>query len=286
MQRRCSGVLRSRRPPCEVSRASPASVRAGERRDLPLTKRWLPTVGATPSLLLRGAIGIWRSAAFRISWTHPLPLPDDLIACDSPTGLRLLAESAFAANYNSLSGNFESQSHPASCGVASCVVVLNALRGSHPRLTQSTFFTRTTGKKQVRGWLRIMFLKMTFPGMPLAQLAAWLRAHGAEATAFYASDVSLDSFRAMAKQSLSTEGEFMLVNYQRASLGQQAMAHISPLAAYHAGMDRLLVLDVARYKYPPVWVPTERLWRAMNTVADKTSGKTRGFVLVRGARFG
>ena len=131
-----------------------------------------------------------------------------------------------------------------------------------------------------------MLLRITFPGMPLAQLAAWLRAHGAEATAFYASDVSLDSFRAMAKQSLSTEGEFMLVNYQRASLGQQAMAHISPLAAYHGDMDRLLVLDVARYKYPSVWVPTERLWRAMDTVADKTSGKTRGFVVVRGARFG
>lgn len=162
-------------------------------------------------------------------------------------------------------------------------MVLNALRGSLPRLTQSTFFTPGTGKEQARGWLRMMLVRMTFPGMPLAQVAAWLRAHGAEATAFYASDVSLDSFRAMAKQSLRTEGEFMLVNYQRASLGQQAMAHISPLAAYNAVMDRLLVLDVARYKYPPVWVPTERLWSAMNTVADKTSGKTRGFVVVRGA---
>ena len=78
----------------------------------------------------------------------------------------------------------------------------------------------------------------------------------------------------------------MLVNYQRASLGQQAMAHISPLAAYNAVMDRLVVHDVARYKYPPVWVPTERLWSAMNTVADKTSGKTRGFVVVRGAPYG
>jgi hypothetical protein len=94
------------------------------------TKRWLPALGATPSLLLRGAVSVWRNVAFRISWTHPLHLPDDLIALDSPTGLRLLAESAFVANYNSLSGNFESQSHPAFCGVASCVVVLNALRGS------------------------------------------------------------------------------------------------------------------------------------------------------------
>ncbi len=42
---------------------------------------------------------------------------------------------------------------------------------------------------------------------------------------------------------------------------------------------KILILDVSRYKYPPVWVKTEDLWKAMNTV-DSTSGKTRGFVFV------
>jgi len=45
---------------------------------------------------------------------------------------------------------------------------------------------------------------------------------------------------------------------------------------------RVLMLDVARYKYPPVWIPLPALFAAMNTV-DTDSGKTRGFLLVHAA---
>jgi hypothetical protein len=38
-------------------------------------------------------------------------------------------------------------------------------------------------------------------------------------------------------------------------------------------------LDVASYKYPPVWVKADELWQSMNTI-DNDGGKTRGFVLV------
>jgi hypothetical protein len=51
------------------------------------------------------------------------------------------------------------------------------------------------------------------------------------------------------------------------------------VAAYDLASDQFLILDVARFKYPPVWVKAERLWLAMNTI-DRASGKTRGFVLV------
>ena len=84
--------------------------------------------------------------------------------------------------------------------------------------------------------------------MGLADLAALLRAHGVDAAAFYASQVGLDNFRAMAKQNLRTRGDFILVNYQRVVLGEEPMPHISPVAAYDAATDRLLVLDVAAYK--------------------------------------
>jgi hypothetical protein len=53
----------------------------------------------------------------------------------------------------------------------------------------------------------------------------------------------------------------MLVNYERAALGQAKTGHISPIAAYNAKADRLLVLDVATYKYPPVWVVVVRRTR-------------------------
>jgi Phytochelatin synthase len=72
----------------------------------------------------------------------------------------------------------------------------------------------------------------------------------------------------------------MLVNYERAALSQDKTGHISPIAAYNAKTDRLLILDVATYKYPSVWVSTEALWKAMNTV-DSASGRSRGFAVVR-----
>ena len=44
--------------------------------------------------------------------------------------------------------------------------------------------------------------------------------------------------------------------------------------------DRFLILDVARYKYPPVWVTASDLFAAMNTTDAANNNKTRGYVLV------
>jgi Phytochelatin synthase len=38
-------------------------------------------------------------------------------------------------------------------------------------------------------------------------------------------------------------------------------------------------LDVARYKYPPVWVKAADLFGAMNTTDAWTGGKSRGYVV-------
>ncbi|MFA5941649.1 MAG: phytochelatin synthase family protein [Sinimarinibacterium sp.] len=230
---------------------------------------------AVPLLLVLACAAIW-NAAFRAPPIHRLALPDGLIALESAAGQRPLGESDFNADYEILSHHFEPQSRPAFCGVASAVAVLNALRGPHARLTQSSFFTDTTDS--VRSSLRI-----TFGGMTLEQLAELLRAHGAEATVFHAADADLVTFRRIARENLQTAGDFLLINYQRAVLGQGESGHISPVAAYDARTDRLLVLDVAAYKYPPVWVSAEALWNAMNTV-DPASERSRGFVVVREPR--
>ena len=72
----------------------------------------------------------------------------------------------------------------------------------------------------------------------------------------------------------------MIVNYLRKSIGQEIGGHISPLAAYDDDTDRFLILDVARYKYPPVWVTAADLYAAMNTVDSDNDNKTRGYVLI------
>jgi len=238
-------------------------------------KRLSRIVGVSASLLfvIAGA-GIW-NAAFRAPSMDRLTLPADLISAESATGKGLLDEKQFIADYEILARNFESQARPAYCGVASSVVALNALRSSEPRLTQSTFFTDAAS--HVRGPLQT-----TFGGMTLAELGALLRAHGADVTTYYAADTELNAFRSLAQQNLKSAGDFLLVNYQRGVLGQKEMGHISPVAAYNAATDRMLILDVAAYRYPPTWVSTAALWNAMNTL-DGDSGRSRGFVVVRGA---
>ncbi len=223
-------------------------------------------------LLAWTGLSVW-NAAFRTPSFNRLPLPDSLIAADSSAGQKLFVSSQFTADYDDLTSHFVAQSRPAFCGVASSVVVLNALRHSAPQVNQSTFFDDAVSR--VRGMLAV-----SFGGMTLAQLRDLLQAHGVDATLTYASDTTLDAFRALAQENLKAHGDFVLVNYQRGKIGQRETGHISPLAAYHAASDRFLILDVAAYKYPPVWVSAQALWEAMNAV-DNASGRTRGFVVVK-----
>jgi hypothetical protein len=73
-----------------------------------------------------------------------------------------------------------------------------------------------------------------------------------------------------------------LKGFAVALVGQERGGHISPLGAYDDKADRFLILDVARYKYPPVWVAASDLFDAMNTPDSDNDNKTRGYVLVSG----
>ena len=60
---------------------------------------------------------------------------------------------------------------------------------------------------------------------------------------------------------------------------QTGTGHFSPIGGYHAQKDMVLILDVARFKYPPHWVPLTLLWDAMDTI-DKATGLHRGYALL------
>jgi hypothetical protein len=117
-------------------------------------------------------------------------------------------------------------------------------------------------------------------GTTLDQLGGLLALHPLTVEVHHAADGGLDTFRAAAREYLATRGHFVIVNYLRKALGQQTGGHISPLAAYDGKEDRFLILDVARYKYPPVWVKASDLFDAMNTTDSANDNKTRGYVLV------
>jgi len=62
-------------------------------------------------------------------------------------------------------------------------------------------------------------------------------------------------------------------------LGQTGDGHFSPIGGYHAAKDLVLILDVARFKYPPHWVPLPLLHAALQP-HDPATGKARGYLLL------
>lgn len=68
----------------------------------------------------------------------------------------------------------------------------------------------------------------------------------------------------------------LVVSFSRPHLGQTGEGHFAAVAAYHAPTDSVLLLDVARYKYPPVWVAIPALYAALQPV-DLVTGQARGW---------
>jgi hypothetical protein len=222
-------------------------------------------------LIIAGAFsyGFWQMA-YHVPDSDPTPLPAQLIDANSEQGKALLASSEYKADYASIAENFEGQSRLAYCGVASSVIVLNAMQQSH--VTQQSFFDDATRRVMTP-------YDVAFGGMTLEQNEALLRAHELDVHAIHAADSSLEKFRDIVKQNLATPDDYLLVNYSRKPLGEDGGGHFSPLAAYDAASDEVLIMDVTDYNYPPTWAPLPLLWNAMNTT-DSSSQQTRGFVEV------
>jgi hypothetical protein len=211
-----------------------------------------------------------------------LPISPQLIPFTSTEGEKLLLDSQSKADYFLLSNQFVTQVNQAYCGVASSVMVLNALGLPAPEssqykpfkvFTQENFFDRVETKQVVSPEV------VSKRGMTLVQLGGLLTSHAAKVKVYYGADVDLNQFRSLLVQNLSARDNFAIINYLRKSIGQERGGHISPIASYNQKTDRFLILDVSRYKYPPVWVKAVDLWQAIRTI-DSDSGKTRGFVLV------
>lgn len=209
-----------------------------------------------------------------------LPLPEGLTDLTSAEGQTLLQGSEALSDFVPLMSQFVTQENQAFCGIASTVMVLNALNVPAPEapewerqyFTQDNLFNDATEAIIPRATIAQQ-------GLTLAELAGILESYPVTATIHYGSDISLEQFRQLIASNLAEPGNFVLVNYLRRAIGQERGGHISPIAAYDADTDQFLILDVSRYKYPPVWVKAEALWQATNTI-DSVSSKTRGFLLI------
>lgn len=204
-----------------------------------------------------------------------------VIYWDSAAGRALRARMPSDADYWQLSPNFAVQMTQSYCSVASAITVLNAMPINKPvdpayapytYFTQSNFFTPEVIKV-------ISPQTVLAIGMTREQMAETLTRQGVSATSIAGDTLDDAALRSLLQKALGDDGRFVLANYLRANLEQVGGGHWSVLAAYDAQSDRVLILDVAKYKYTPAWVGISTLRQAIATI-DTTSNKARGLVIV------
>lgn len=204
-----------------------------------------------------------------------------VIYWDSAAGKAMRARIPADADYWQLIPTFAVQSTQSYCSVASAITVLNAMPIKKPvdpayapyaYFTQSNYFTSDVVKI-------ISPQTVLQMGMTREQMAETLVAQGVRAESIAGDTLNDESLRTLLQKALLDDGQFVLANYLRANLGQVGGGHWSVLAAFDAQSDRVLILDVAKYKYPPAWVNISTLRQAIATI-DTTSNKARGLVIV------
>lgn len=210
---------------------------------------------------------------------HRRPLPPALIALSSDEGRRVFAEALAAGTmegYFAIAEHFQTQAEPAYCGLTSLTIVLNSL-GIDPgrpwkgpwRWFDETMLDCCVALDEVRA-----------RGITLDELACLARCNGARAEVERGGDHPLAGFRGqVARMAGTADGSRLLASYARGVLDQTGDGHFSPVAGYHAGRDLALVLDVARFKYPPHWVAIADLYAATRTI-DPATGRSRGWIVL------
>lgn len=222
---------------------------------------------------LNGKSGASASLSF-----HGRQLPAHLISLESLSGQELFHEAfraGHARNFFSLITNFASQSDVSMCGPASLAMVLNALKLDPMR----------TWKRPWRWWSDEMFAccegslqVMKRSGVTLEFFDRIAKQHEGIKVETRPPG-ALEDFRRALLDSARTPDNYVIVSFGREVLGQTGIGHFSPVAAIHPERDLVLVLDVARFKYPPYWVKVEDLHRAMFGI-DPETGISRGYSII------
>lgn len=232
-----------------------------------------------------------------------------LVGWDTEEGQSRLARSALNTDFFQLAHNFQPQANPLYCGVASSVIVLNAIRlnrnavpsqkplevevprylgGGHlyyPAYSQFTFLGERTEPVKPRAVIELKNAgegeNEIDPGLKLAQLKGVLEAYDTKVDLNYAdgdSEDAIAAFREDLKAVLADSVSFMIVNFKGRTIGASTNGHISPVAAYDKKTDSALLLDVAGYLNPWYWVPVAHLYGAMHTLDGH---HYRGYLVIK-----
>lgn len=226
----------------------------------------------------------------------------------SPEGIKRFENSQYKKDYYQLAHMFQPQINPLYCGIASSVIVLNAMRLPQGKVenqtqiqikkpevwgggfvpfksySQQTFLNSETDKVKKKEIIELKNIgskqkEDLDPGLTLTQLSQILESYQVNVSKHHAQgENNLQIFRSHLKKYLSEDKHFILANFKGKIMGSQTGGHISPIAAYDEKSDSLLLLDVAGHKQPWHWVPVNLFYKGMNSLDGK---QYRGWLILK-----
>ncbi|KAJ3068585.1 hypothetical protein HDU98_008274 [Podochytrium sp. JEL0797] len=216
------------------------------------------------------------------------PFSQTCVSFNSPEGKKLFKEAlarGTAESFLHLSGNLIHQSEPAYCGLASLAIVLNALEVDPNRSWKGPW-----------RWYDETLLDCCSPletikkkGITLDQFTCLARCNGLNVQQKQVSQVNprvtkQEFIEDLKRVCSDSEGrEQMVVSYSRKVLKQTGDGHFSPVGCFHEESGMVLVLDVARFKYPSYFVHVDVLYEALKPL-DKETGESRGYFVLEQKR--
>lgn len=244
---------------------------------------------------------------------HRRNLPPPAVAFGSTEGRMLFAEAmaqGYMNAYFNLAEHFSTQGHPSFCGLGSLTMALNALFVDPGRIWKGVWRWFDESMLDCCDPLEVVKLQ----GITIEKLACLATCNGAKVAVKYGDAIGVEEFREDVKRVCSQcpehfrhspaspatnrvadnipccpEDEMinnpykaivMIAAYSRSVLKQSGSGHFSPIGGYHADRDMVLIMDVARFKYPPHWVPLQALYEAMQPIDPDTS-RPRGYMMLR-----
>ncbi len=235
-----------------------------------------------------------------------------LVRWNSAEGIIYLQRSKYKESFFLLANHFQPQINPLYCGIATTVILLNAMRLPKasapsqkalevhkpiamgggiihfPSYSQLTLLNHETDRIKPRSIINLENITEVNttdpnafdPGLTLDELMKILEFYQTQVKINYADKElkeGLAVFREDIKLTLSSVDRLIAVNFLGSQLGTTTGGHISPLGAYDEETDSVLILDVAGYKNPWYWVPIEHLYGAMHILSGD---KYRGWLVV------
>jgi len=220
---------------------------------------------------------------------HRRALPGTAVEFSSREGRRLFAEAladGTLGGFFRLIEQFHTQSEPAFCGLGTLSMALNAMNVDPGKTWKGPWRWYHEGMLDCCESLEVVKSK----GITWSSFICLARCNGLYAESHRVDEPGsgLADFRRLVEEVMSqstgcaaeeeVDGfQVLVVAYSRKQFLQTGDGHYSPIGGYHRGSDKILVLDVARFKHPPHWVSLADMHEAMRHI-DPDTGRCRGFI--------